>query len=104
MPRLVLQGWERFADVVADDVADAVLHVLESTGPLADALGHPRRRPIHYTLTLGVAELYDYEWFFGGFHRTIDSDAAAVLGARKPGQKVVVYPRRSSTCGTRAIS
>ncbi len=25
------------------------------------------RYAIHYTLALGVAELYDYEWFFGGF-------------------------------------
>jgi hypothetical protein len=49
---------------------------------------------IQYTQTLGVAELYDYEWFFGGFFRTIDGTAAAALGAT-PGQKVVVYPRRS---------
>jgi hypothetical protein len=49
---------------------------------------------IQYTQTLGVAELYDYEWFFGGFFRTIDAAAATALGAA-PGQKVVVYPRRS---------
>ncbi|MGE5755002.1 MAG: hypothetical protein ACM35G_04690, partial [Planctomycetaceae bacterium] len=47
-----------------------------------------------YTLTLGVAELYDYEWFFGGFLRTIDEETARALKA-KPGQQVVVYPRRA---------
>jgi hypothetical protein len=47
-----------------------------------------------YTLTLGVAELYDYEWFFGGFLRTIDEKTARALKA-KPGQQVVVYPRRA---------
>ena len=52
VPRLVLQGWERFADVVADDVADAVLHVLGSTGPLADALGDFGAALLHGDLKL----------------------------------------------------
>jgi hypothetical protein len=49
---------------------------------------------VEYTLTLGVAELYDYEWFFGGFLRTADDEVANWLGV-KPGEKVVVYPRRA---------
>jgi hypothetical protein len=49
---------------------------------------------IQYTVALGVAELYDYEWFFGGFYRTIDKPTARMLGARA-GEKVVVYPRRA---------
>jgi hypothetical protein len=49
---------------------------------------------IHYTLAIGVAELYDYEWFFGGFYRKADSFVAKALGAT-PGQNVVVYPRRA---------
>ena len=52
--------------------------------------------PYHYqyTMTLGVAELYDYEWFFGGFLRTIDEPTARALDAT-PGQQIVVFPRRS---------
>jgi hypothetical protein len=49
---------------------------------------------IQYTLTIGVAELFDYEFFFGPFPRTLDDDAARALGV-SPGQKVVYYPRRS---------
>jgi hypothetical protein len=49
---------------------------------------------VQYTMTLGVAELYDYEWFFGGFTRTIRPEMIDALRA-KPGQKVVVYPRRA---------
>jgi hypothetical protein len=47
-----------------------------------------------YTLTLGVAELYDYEWFFGGFLMTIDATMARELKA-KADQKVVVFPRKA---------
>jgi len=49
---------------------------------------------IEYTHTLGVAELYDYEWFFSGFPFTIKESTARVLNAR-PGQQVVYFPRRS---------
>jgi hypothetical protein len=49
---------------------------------------------ISYTLALGVAELYDYEWFFGGFLRTADAQAARFLNIPE-GKKVVVYPRRA---------
>jgi hypothetical protein len=48
---------------------------------------------IEYTHTMGVAELYDYEWYFAGFPRTIDETVARWLGAR-PGQQVVYFPRR----------
>jgi len=49
---------------------------------------------IEYTHTVGVAELYDYEWYFGGFLRTINASVAAALGA-EPGRRVVYYPRRA---------
>src|SRR5262249_84484 len=49
---------------------------------------------VEYTHTLGVAELYDYDWFFGGFPRTIDAETAKALNA-KEGDSVVYYPRRA---------
>jgi len=49
---------------------------------------------IEYTHTLGVAELFDYEWFFSGFPRKIREPVALALGA-KAGQEVVYFPRRS---------
>jgi len=49
---------------------------------------------IEYTHTMGVAELYDYEWFFGGFPYTVWGQTAETLGLA-PGQKVVYFPRRS---------
>ena len=51
-PRLVERGWERFPDVVAGDVADAVLRVLESPGSLADALGRFDAALLHGDLKL----------------------------------------------------
>jgi hypothetical protein len=51
------------------------------------------RYGVQYTVARGVAELYDYDWFFGPFYRTIDQPTAEMLGAA-PGQQVVVYPRR----------
>jgi hypothetical protein len=50
---------------------------------------------IEYTHTVGVAELYDYEWYFMGFGRTIhDPWLAKELGIAV-GSKVVYYPRRA---------
>jgi hypothetical protein len=54
---------------------------------------------IAYTLAIGVAELYDYEWFFGGFYRKLDSGNARYLGGT-PGQEIVVYPRRATDLWT----
>ena len=48
---------------------------------------------VEYTKTMGVAELYDYEWFFSPFPRAVVPDSARLLGIT-PGDKVVVYPRR----------
>ncbi len=48
-----------------------------------------------YTHTMGVAELYDYEWYFGGFPRKIRSaELARTLGI-EVGKEVVYFPRRS---------
>jgi hypothetical protein len=49
---------------------------------------------IEYTHTLGVAEIYDYEWFFGGFPRSVWGQTAERLGVT-PGERVVYFPRRS---------
>ena len=49
---------------------------------------------ISYTMVLGVAELYDYEWYFGAFRRPVDELGAKMLGV-KVGSEVVVNPRRS---------
>ncbi len=49
---------------------------------------------VEYTHTIGVAELYDYEWFFAGFPRHLqDAKTAADLGI-KSGDKIIYYPRR----------
>ena len=48
---------------------------------------------IEYTHTLGVSELYDYEWFFGGFPFTVRDQTARALEIPS-GQKVVYFPRR----------
>ena len=48
---------------------------------------------VEYTQTLGVAELYDYEWFFSPFPRSVIPEAARTLGINT-GDSVVVYPRR----------
>ncbi|MGC8643653.1 MAG: hypothetical protein ACP5XB_27660, partial [Isosphaeraceae bacterium] len=49
---------------------------------------------VEHTHTMGVAEIYDYEWFFGGFPRKVWDQTAKWLGVR-PGQEVVYFPRRS---------
>ena len=50
---------------------------------------------IEYTHTMGVAELYDYEWYFGGFYRIIrDQTLASHLGVGI-GTEVVYFPRRA---------
>ena len=49
---------------------------------------------VHYTKTIGVAQLYDYEWFFGGFPYRARDRAARVLGV-KPGTELIAYSRRA---------
>jgi hypothetical protein len=48
---------------------------------------------LQYTLTYGVAELYDYEWFFGGFMRHPEPELVKGLGI-DPATDIVAYPRR----------
>jgi hypothetical protein len=48
---------------------------------------------VEYTYTLGVAELYDFSWFFAPFPRAARGEAARFLRVA-PGDSVVVYPRR----------
>ncbi len=58
---------------------------------------------IHYTQTLGVAELYDHSWFFGGFLRTLDAPMARAL-ARRPARRSSSIRGAPSICGTPATS
>ena len=53
VPRLIGQGWERFAELVADDVATPVLELLERPEPLVAALARHRSTLIHGDLKLG---------------------------------------------------
>ena len=48
---------------------------------------------VEYTDTKGVAELYDYAWFFSPFPRQATPEAAQYLRI-SPGDRVVYYPRR----------
>jgi hypothetical protein len=52
VPRLVQTGWQRFGDVVARDVAEAVFDVLESPRLLADALARFDAALLHGDLKL----------------------------------------------------
>ena len=49
---------------------------------------------VQFTLTFGVAELYDYEWFLGGFNYTVTDQVARSLKV-EPRSKVVAFARRS---------
>ncbi len=49
---------------------------------------------VEYTHTIGVAELYDYEWYFSGFPRTVRDPEIAKALAIEIGKDVVYYPRR----------
>jgi hypothetical protein len=49
---------------------------------------------VEYTTTLGVTELYDYRWFFGGFIYRAREKAARVLGVT-PGTPMIAFARRS---------
>ncbi|GIW87515.1 MAG: hypothetical protein KatS3mg108_1839 [Isosphaeraceae bacterium] len=50
---------------------------------------------LHYTLTQGVAELYDYEYFFAPFEAiSPDRSLAARFLGRDDGKPLVAFPRR----------
>ncbi|MGE3820087.1 MAG: YfhO family protein [Isosphaeraceae bacterium] len=49
---------------------------------------------VHFTMTVGVAELYDYEWFFGGFPRRLKGEALARSLGVPQGTPVIYFPRR----------
>jgi hypothetical protein len=48
---------------------------------------------VEYTQAIGVAELYDYSWFFAPFPRALRAEGAAILRLT-PGDSIVVYPRK----------
>jgi hypothetical protein len=78
-----------YSEESADRVGDFVAWERETIQPkYGITLG------VNYTHTIGVAEIYDYEWFFGGFPYTVRGDTARSLGIDS-GQKVVYFPRRS---------
>src|SRR5262249_24893428 len=49
---------------------------------------------VHYTRTLGVAQLDDYEWFFGSFYYRARDRAVRVLGVEQ-GAQLLVQARRA---------
>ncbi len=50
---------------------------------------------VEYTHVVGVAELYELEWYYGGFfHSVRDADFARVLQVPR-GEKVIYFPRRA---------
>lgn len=49
---------------------------------------------VEYTQTIGVTELYDYEWFFGPFGRKARPAIAEALKVAV-GEEIVYYPRRA---------
>jgi Bacterial membrane protein YfhO len=49
---------------------------------------------VHFTTTLGVAELFDYEFYFAGFPRSADAAMARALRVA-PGTDVIYQPRRA---------
>jgi hypothetical protein len=56
---------------------------------------HGINHGVQFTHTLGVAELYDYEWYFNGFPRKIhDPGVARSLGIELE-KEVVYFPRRA---------
>jgi hypothetical protein len=50
---------------------------------------------VEYTHTMGVAELYNYEWYFGGFPWAVRSPEVARALNVEVGQEVLYFPRRS---------
>lgn len=49
---------------------------------------------VEYTQTIGVTELYDYEWFFGPFTRKARPEVAEAFQI-PVGTEIVYYPRRA---------
>jgi hypothetical protein len=49
---------------------------------------------VEYTHTIGVAELYDFEWFFYPFPRTVRDESVARSLSINVGDTVIYYPRR----------
>jgi hypothetical protein len=50
---------------------------------------------VEYAHIMGVAELYEYEWYYGGFPRMVrDPEMKAVLNVEL-GQPIVYFPRRT---------
>ncbi len=50
---------------------------------------------VEYAHTLGVAELYDYEWYYGGFLRKVRDEQTARFLNVEVGKEVVYFPRRT---------
>jgi len=50
---------------------------------------------IEYTHSMGVAELYDYEWYFSGFYSMVIRPVIAQRLGTEAGRKVIYFPRRA---------
>ena len=73
MPQWNPPGWH--SKTSADRVNDFVAWERETIQPK-----YGITEGVEYTHTIGVAELYDYEWFFGGFPFTVRDQTARSLG------------------------
>ncbi len=59
---------------------------------------------VEYTFTQGVAEVYDYEWFFAPWTNRVDPAVARRINL-DPSERVIYYPRRGfDMWGTSATS
>jgi Bacterial membrane protein YfhO len=81
------QAWER--EPGTNLVHDAVVWGNDTIEPK-----YGLRHDVQYTMTLGMAEIYDYEWFFGPIFRRVDATMAKQLGLN-PGAPVIVFPKRA---------
>ena len=80
-------GWHKIAS--SDRVSDFVTW---ERGTLQPKYGIDLG--VEYTHTIGVAQLYDYEWFFDAFPRTIDDARTAGRLGINEGESVIYFPRR----------
>jgi hypothetical protein len=88
MPLWSPPGWQRANS--SDRVLDFVTWERDTLQPK-----HAINLGIEYTHTVGVAELYDYEWYFNGFPRIVRKPEAAKALGIELGTEIVYYPRRA---------
>lgn len=86
LPSWELPGWRSARS--PDRIAELVRWEHDTVQPKYGLL-----HSLSYAYTVGVAELYDHEWFFSPFPRTVGAQAARMLNI-EPGREVVYSTRR----------